>query len=104
MAQHIDLLEISNSGDAHTNRDVKRAITSIKNDFSKGLNRVMGSLKYNYEDWYTKEYAKSGEKNVVVFTRNMKIYLGKENANIPSTLEIHYDAKKQKITHIYLVM
>ncbi len=103
MAQHIELLGVKDFGDSRTNRDISRVISSIENDFSKGLSHVSGSLKYSHEDFH-KEYVKDGEKDTIVFLRKMKVYSGKENGSLPSVLEIHYDVTNKKIAHIYLVI
>lgn len=104
MAQHVELLNCGDCGSKIINKDVEHVVSSIKNDFAKGLSYIRGSFRYKSEDWLINEYLKGGEKNIVVFSTRKRMHFEDDKNLDVYVLEIHYNEKNKKITHIYVVI
>lgn len=104
MAQHIELLYNGDWGSKTLNEKIKRVVSGIKKDFSRGLTFIRGSLRYNFEEALTAEYKKFGEQDTLVFSTIRLTPIFPTGSVHPRVfLEIHYNVKKRKIEHIYFV-
>lgn len=96
MVEGIDLLKSRDYESEIINKDVEHLVSSIKKDFADGFDDIHKRYLYDLEESLC-------EKNTLVFLTRRKMHFGDDGKSNIYVLEIDYNPKNNKITHIYLV-